>query len=121
MLLLEQATSFAHLLSWPSTILLDHVVGLALLAAFSSNTLALGLALLLGDLLGRDVAGGAAAAMWIATSRANSWKSSLRATKSVSHWTSTSTPDLAAGVDVGGDDALARSPGPSAWRPTPGP
>ena len=54
---------------------------------------------------------GFSAATWIATSRANSWKPSVRATKSVSHWTSTSTPDLASGVDVGGDDALAgRSP-----------
>ena len=50
---------------------------------------------------------GARPATCMARSRTSFWNSSLRATKSVSQLTSMSTPEPAAGMDVGGDEALA--------------
>ena len=95
MLLLEQGDLLRPLLSWPSTIFADTSSGLPSSRAFSSNTLRSASRASSGISSAETNSGGVGApAMWIATSRANSWKSSLRATKSVSHWTSTSTPTL---------------------------
>ena len=49
---------------------------------------------------------GSGAAICMAMSCTSSWKSSVRATKSDSQLTSTSTPSCAAGVDVAADHAL---------------
>ena len=93
MLLVEQGDLLLPLRDLALDDLLDTFSGLPSSAAFSANTLRSASTASSG-ISSAETYSGAIAAMWIATSRANSRKSSVRATKSVSHWTSTSTPTL---------------------------
>ena len=88
--------------------LLDHVVGLALLARLLLEHAALGLALVLGDLVGRDIAA-ALARCDVDRDLAGELLEVVVAGDEVGLALDLDQhADLAAGVDVGGDDALAR-------------